>query len=581
MALLVHALFTRKLQRFPTKKGIALYASLYYMPLFLGVEYIWNRRYLPDLPITDPISLIHSLIIALLVLASAFLSRRLFTLMSSGSLQATKFLVAGFVTCVAAVFYFGMNSFSIEITPIDAPPPSAEKPNVLLITIDTLRADHLGCYGGESILTPTIDSLAAGGVMFKSVTSHVPLTLPSHTSILTSADPPIHGVRDNARYRFENSIPTLAEVFKTAGYATSAFISAFVLDSRFGLDRGFHVYDDNIQNQAYFYFFSTSPPFTLAGGMKLLGLTPPYKPERKADKTTEAAMAWLDENREKRFFMWVHYFDPHGPLNPPSPYDTLYLEPGKNRQEFLDNVERYITLQGQSDSNLLSPEEIEGIRTLYKGEVTFTDHSIGALLDHLRLLGIEDRTLIVVTSDHGQSISEHQYIGHSVELYREILHVPLIFTYPGKIPEGMTVENQVRSIDIMPTVLSMLDIDIPATCRGRDLTSVIRSRPGEDKDPPAYIETLHARPMKKRLVGIVSGDYKYFRALEGNREELYWITSDPEEAENLVMQDIEQATYLRTQLQDMIEGMETYATSREIPLDHETMEAMKALGYIR
>ncbi len=567
-------------QEFSFRKEVRLYSLLYFSPLLIAIEYIWNKRYLPAIPFTEPVSIMHSLVILLLTVTCAYLARKLILLAFRGKLPIFRSLVIGLGLGVIAVFYINHGSSVPDRRTAGVKPPTPDTPNVLLITIDTLRADHLGCYGNASINTPVIDALAAGGARYSNATSQVPLTLPSHTSILTSTYPPVHGVRDNARYRFSNSIPTLSEIMQESGYLTSAFVSAFVLDSRFGLDRGFDLYNDKVQNQALFYFFSASPPFALAGGLKLLGLMPPYKPERKANATTDAAIKWIEENQGERFFLWVHYFDPHGPLNPPVPYDTMYLSPSTDREEFRRNQDRYISIQGRSDTKGLTPDDLEGIRALYKGEVTFTDHELGLLLERLNALGLSDRTLVVLTSDHGQSLSEHGYMGHSMELYQEIMHVPLIISWPGTIPSSV-VNDPVQSIDIMPTILGLLKIEIPSSCRGRDLLEPPSAGNRLEHDRWAYLETFHPHSARQKLMGLVSGRYKYIRTLEGDREEYYDIVNDPRESDNLAGREPGRTEASRMLLQQMLEEMEKYAASEEIPLDSQTVEAMKALGYIK
>ncbi len=581
VAVTLHVLINRKGHRQTNRNAITLYLFLYFTPLLFSIEYIWNRRFLPGISFSRPISLLHSLLILLAILTVAFLCRSFIRQILSGKLTLLKSMLIGLIIGISAVTYLEIRSAPSKSAPASGAQATPEKPNVLLITIDTLRADHLGCYGDHTIHTETIDSLAAGGVRFDHATSQVPLTLPSHTSILTSTYPPIHGVRDNARYRFNGTMPTLAEILKANGYLTCAFISAFVLDSRFGLDRGFDHYDDNIQNQALFYFFSASPPFALAGALKILGMVPPYKPERRADRTTEAAIRWLGENRQQLFFLWIHYFDPHGPLNPPAPYDTLYLGADVDRKAFLEKEKDYIAVQGMSDSRGLSREEIEGIKTLYSGEVTFTDHSIGVLMRYLRESHLSDRTLIVLMADHGQSIAEHHYIGHSMQLYQDIMRIPLIIHYPPSIPAGAVVENNVQSVDVMPTILGILGIGIPGSCRGRNLMPLVRYEDDNGEDPGAYIETLHPPRKENRLFGLIWGDFKYIRGLEGNREELYRISTDPGEQINLAGRESERTERMRGHLQDLLKGMKEEASSHEIPLDPQTMQAMRALGYVQ
>jgi arylsulfatase A-like enzyme len=580
-ALFFYLLFARRWEWFSIRTGIKIYSLLYFIPLILSVEYLWNRRYLPGIPLIGPVSLSHSLAVFLIIMIAMYFSRGLIVLILQGFLTARRLFITGLLIGFAALFYLFINSFDPDASIRDGVPPTPDKPNILLITIDTLRADHLGCYGGSDDGTPMIDALSSGGATFLRATSQVPLTLPSHTSILTSTYPPIHGVRDNAKYRFGGSLPTLAGILKETGYQTAAFVSAFVLDSRFGLDRGFQTYNDKIQNQAYFYFSTASPPFALAALFKLVGFAPPYKPERKADKTTEAVIEWMEENSGNRFFLWIHFFDPHGPLNPPPPYDTLYISPDTDPLEFRKKMATYSSLLGKADANALTEEEIEGIRALYMGEVTYTDHYIGQLTEKLKELGIADRTLTILTADHGQSISEHGYIGHDRELYRDIMQIPLIFHFPGRIPGGMKIDNQVQSIDIMPTTLDLLGIGTHEVCSGRSLMPLILSRSRVSEDPDVYLETLHPRLNKMKLVGLSSGNYKYFRGIEGEREELYRIDTDPQEKENLLIQMPQKAEEMRNKLLELLEGMKDKADTREIPLDPQTMEAMKALGYIQ
>jgi arylsulfatase A-like enzyme len=581
-AALVYLLLGGRRGSFFLPRALRFYTLLYYVPLLLGVEYLWNRRYLPGIPATTPLSILHSLGVLAAVTLAAGLSRGLIRMTVRGLLPVRRSLAIGLLLAAALTAWLVAGPRTREEGPAGvAGAPTPERPNVLLITIDTLRADHLGCYGAPREDSPRIDALAAAGVRFTRATSQVPLTLPSHTSILTSTCPPVHGVRDNARFRFGDTAPTLAGILRGAGYRTAAFVSAFVLDSRFGLDRGFETYNDEIQNQALFYFTSASPPFALAGGMKLLGLAPPYKPERKADRTTDAAIAWLEANRSQRFFLWIHYFDPHGPLNPPPPYDILHLPPEADPDAFRRSVEDIIAVQGMSDARALSAEEIDGIRVLYRGEVTFTDHHVGRLLDTIESLGLADRTLTVLTADHGQSLAEHDYIGHSMQLYDDILRVPLILHQPGRIAPGRTVDNLVQSIDIMPTILRHTGVEVPGSCRGRDLHALIDRMDGGAGDPPAYLETLHPRGRAAQLVGLATGRYKYIRALEGTREELYRIDRDPGETTDLSSSEPERVQAMRRELQDLLAGMESYADAHEIPIDARTMEAMKALGYVQ
>ena len=243
--------------------------------------------------------------------------------------------------------------------------------NIVFISIDTLRADHLGCYGNKEIQTPNIDQLAEEGVLFSQCFTPVPVTLPAHVSMMTGQYPLSHGVRNNGTFLAPPELTTLAEVVKIRGYQTSAFIGAFVLDSRFGLDQGFDVYNDYLKKDS-------SQPLLLYN-------------ERKAGESVSDAQKWLKTHHEKPFFLFLHCFDPHAPYDPPEPFATDYKD------------------------------------NLYDGEISYVDQAIGALFTTLKELNQWDQTLIVLTSDHGEGLGDHGEKTHAIFIYDSTLHVPLIF----------------------------------------------------------------------------------------------------------------------------------------------------------
>ena len=264
--------------------------------------------------------------------------------------------------------------------------PSWGRYNVLVITADTLRSDHLGAYGYKNIRTPVIDELARNGVRFETVISPAPLTLPSHASLFTSTFPPYTQVRDNGNNKLDESALTLAEILEKRGYDTAAFVSTYVLNGRFGLDQGFEIYDDVKEDQ--------DPNLVIRH----------MDGERTADKTTTAAINWLKRKSPKPFFMWVHYYDPHSTYNPPPPY----------REKYKNNP--------------------------YDGEIAFMDNQIGRLLNEFKRQGILDKTLIVFTSDHGEGLGEHKESGHAVFVYDTTQKVPLIFVAPELFPQGKVIQ---------------------------------------------------------------------------------------------------------------------------------------------
>lgn len=340
--------------------------------------------------------------------------------------------------------------------------------NVLLITIDTLRADHLGCFGYRVIQTPNIDSLARQGVLFQQTFTPVPITLPSHASIFTGLYPYQHGVLDNGSFSLKKEAITLAEILKNSGYKTAAFVGAFVLDSIFGLDQGFDDYDDYMPKQ----------DDHTAKQDKVMAI---HFAERPASQVTERAISWLRKQQVAKaapcpFFLWLHYFEPHAPYEPPEPFKSRYSH------------------------------------SAYDGEIAAVDHWLGILVQELKRLGLFDKILIVVTADHGEGLGEHQESTHGNFLYDSTLRVPLIFKLPqsrffGLIPKR--INSLTRTIDVMPTILDLLGLSahIPQGIDGQSLLPLIQeerawsrgatgSEGGKDFEDVKGFEDLRGKDLK-------------------------------------------------------------------------------------
>ncbi|MCX6577835.1 MAG: sulfatase-like hydrolase/transferase, partial [Candidatus Aminicenantes bacterium] len=327
--------------------------------------------------------------------------------------------------------------------------------NVLLITLDTTRADHLGCYGYPPAKTPHLDGLAREGIRFARVYCPAPLTLPSHCSIMSGLYPVTHGVRNNG-HDLPPGIKTLADILKGQGYTTAAFVSSFSVDSRFGIGRGFDAYDDTFQSQ--------------------LPLKSPNA-ERRAEETFGRFSRWLEKNWENRFFAWVHYFDPHLPYDPPSPYR----------------------------------EEFDG--RLYDGEIAYMDHYVGAILERLKEKGILEKTIIIVAGDHGEGLGDKVEAGHGIFLYEETLRVPLIFYNRKVFPHAQVIESQARLIDVAPTILEIIGLkDEAAGMQGQSLSAWLRGKSRKDLD--GLVETFYPRDNFgwSELVGLISGTWKFIHA---------------------------------------------------------------------
>ncbi len=352
--------------------------------------------------------------------------------------------------------------------------------NVVLISIDTCRADYLSCYGYPRETTPNIDQLAAEGIRFENVISPVPLTLPGHSSMLTGTIPVYHSVHDNIGFRLGQEQLTLAEILRQKGFRTGAVISAFVLDSQFGMDQGFDSYNDHFEKQH-----------------KAID-----RSERLGDETSRVANEWIEQNKEDNFFLFVHYYDPHYQYVPPEPFASKFGD---------------------------SP---------YAGEIAFTDHCIGQVLDKLKELGLYDSTLMIITSDHGETLGEYGEQTHSYYIYQSAIKVPLIFRLPN-MSSGKTVKDLVGLVDIVPTVCNLLDIEVPGQVQGKDLSHAALGIPGEEPDS-VYLQILGTGwPSRRKWLGLWRGvrtrRYTYARWKDrGGMRVLYDQEEDPLEMRNLI-----------------------------------------------
>ena len=402
--------------------------------------------------------------------------------------------------------------------------PTAPKRNVLLITIDTLRADRLGCYNSRFVETPNIDKIAAQGVLFEKTITPVPLTLPSHTSILTGRYPAEHGIRDNGFYRLPKGYPTLATELKKAGFSTAAFVSSHTLNDIYGLNQSFDVYDDLSLADKTRSFMSD-------------------RSERPANETTTKVIEWLKKNPKQPFFLWVHYFDPHVPYDPPSPYREQYP------------------------------------KMPYEGEVAFTDHEVGRLMESVKEQNLDSNTLIILTADHGESLGEHGESTHGIFLYRSTMMVPLIFKGPG-VPAAKKIKTMVRLIDICPTILSYTNANKSFKSSGRDLLQIITGRAIPSSEP-IYIETEGPLNLMgwSPLKGLRTERFKFIAA---PANELYDVESNPAENQNLITSQPDTANDMRKKVLKMeaIFSKSSNPAAAEFFPEAEARERLESLGYV-
>jgi len=390
--------------------------------------------------------------------------------------------------------------------------------HVVLISIDTCRADHLGCYGYTYPTTPYIDALATESVLFENAYSPVPLTLPAHASMLTGTIPPRHGIHDNNEYRVGDFNVTLAEILRDEGFATAAVVGAVVLDSPLGLDQGFDMYFDRFSDN-------------LAGTAN---------PERRAEDVSSHGLRWLEAHRDDRAFLFLHYFDPHATYDPPEPYKTRFGE------------------------------------RPYDGEIAYTDHCIGLVIQKLKDLGLYDSTLLIITSDHGEMLGEHGEKTHGYFIYQSAVKVPLIIKLPGQHP-ARRLTDPVGLIDIVPTVCELLDIALPNALDGMSLEPYLKSRQLPPVERQLYCESLYATKFNANgLYGLVTDQWKYIHT---TRPELYDLHVDSAETNNLVSRN-PQWEKMRQDLDEVlsVQRLDLNAGSRQY--DAELARKLRSLGYV-
>jgi choline-sulfatase len=396
--------------------------------------------------------------------------------------------------------------------------PPLRRMNLVLVTIDTLRADRLGCYGYSRIETPNLDGIAKKGVLFENAVTATPLTAPSHASIFTGLYPTVHKVRDTGGFVLEAPHTTLAQILHQQGWDTAAFVGSSVLKKQFGFNQGFAVYDDEMPKP---------DPRRMPGEYA----------ERRADAVVNRAIRWLASQPARPFFLWVHVFDPHSPYDPPAPFREKYA--GR----------------------------------LYDGEVAYADQQLGRLFAAVAKKAPPENTLIAVLSDHGESLGEHGEYTHGVFLYDSTLRIVFLLAGPG-VPAGLRLKQQARTIDVLPTLLELMGGTIPRGVQGASLAADFKGK----VDPAAwsYVETLYPKINMgwAELRGIRTNRWKYIRA---PKPELYDLVRDPAEASNVIASHAAEAQQLEISLKAVSEGVEKVETRM---VDRRTLAQLKSLGYL-
>lgn len=441
-----------------------------------------------------------------------------------------------------------------------APAPPTTLPNVLFVTLDTTRADHLSAYGYARDTSPNLARIAAEGVRFDRAYSSASSTLPSHVSLFTGREPTGHGVVKNG-LRLAPGIETFAERLRARGAQTAAIVSSFVLDRRFGLDRGFdHYEDDFTADQASFKTESWNG-FEIGGGAF----------DRRANFTTDRAIRWLDEQRDpaRPFLLFVHYFDPHDPYDPPPPWNQRFAAAGGAPESLANALQRR--------------EFVDA----YDGEIAFTDAEFGRLLAHLEARGLAENTLVVVTADHGEGLTQHGAMGHAVNVYEEAVHVPLLLRWPGVLPAGRKLAAPVAAIDVLPTLLAMLGVAHEDALGGRDLGAALH---GGELAADADVFT-HRRPYDKsqivdgtrvfgELFALRRGNWKWIQGTQDGTRQLFDLARDPSESTNLANREPARADEMSRAVATHRDEQQQIAPPAATEVAPDDQQRLRALGYV-
>ena len=432
----------------------------------------------------------------------------------------------------------------------------AKPPSVVLISVDTLRPDALGAYGGP-VATPSFDRLAKEGVLFEKAFAPAPATATSHATLFTGQAPQRHGVLRNGEV-LPDAASTLAEAFQAHGYQTAAFVSSFVLDPRFGWGQGFQHFDAVLPEAGATMGKRKPYPGAFWSAQRFDGF------DRRAIATTDAAIRWV-EKAPAPFFLFVHYFDPHAPYVPP--------------KVFADRTASVrFPLDGRGVPGV-SPARLERLVQRYHGEVLYVDDALAALLDAVARR-TDDSALVVLTADHGEGLGQHAWIEHAVHLYDEQIQVPLLVRWPGEVPEGRRIATPVELADVAPTVLELAGIESDAPRDGRSLAATIRG--GAE---PAAHPIFGIRRLVEEKTGwdqgvklsVRSDDWKYIFASE-SQSELYDLDADPGEQNDVLASHGARAAEMRKQLEAHV--AELPKPHEAAPLSEETRRALQALGYL-
>jgi len=456
-----------------------------------------------------------------------------------------------------------------------APAPAAasgtKRPNVLIVTLDTTRADHTSAYGYERPTTPRLKEFAQQGVRFETAYAPMATTLPSHTTMFTGLLPRTHGTLKNG-LQVDASLPLLSEILAKEGYRTGAFLSSFAVSSNFGLNRGFELYDDDFKDGQCKWDVERWEGHKIEGDFC-----------RRGDLTRASAEAWLEKqgylppasgdakaaatSPDKPFFLWIHFFDAHNPYDPPPEHAKLFPPKGN------------------------PPSDLDQDIAKYDAEIHFADQEMGKLFDRLAAAKRLDDTIVIVAGDHGEGLMDHGWMLHGLQIYEEAVRVPFLVRWPGKLPAGKVITEPVELADMTPTVLELTGIAMPKAKHAPEGISLAAAATGKatlDAERAVLVQRRFYASNAERGIavkgskhGLRRGNWKYIEAKDEDSYELYDLESDPGEKRNLA----DKATQERTKLAGELSTTLSSTTAATVPVprtvSEEDARRLEALGYVQ
>lgn len=464
------------------------------------------------------------------------------------------------------------------------------KPNIVLISIDTLRADHLSCYGYHRKTTPHIDQIAAEGLLFEQAYSTAVWTPPAHASMFTGLYPSQHGVVDE--FKLNQHIPTIAEVLQNNGYLTCGFSNNSMVGEMVGLHRGHQHFDEVWVGAEYHNIVSRGFGFLGRRAVEMMG-----KSDEGAKVTTRRVLQWLSSavDEARPFYLFIHHIDVHNPMKAPKPFRYKFLSKRLRQKLDMDKIWKIADnpLICLTDQIELNENEIEALKCIYDEELAYVDHKIGEVLNFLRKQNVLDDTLLIITADHGEHFGEHNLYSHVASLYEPVLHIPMIVRSPGLVPGGSRSSQLVQLVDIMPTILEALDLRYPGDLRLYG--SSLLSKPNEERHlyaewegripffvrnrlgPNAHPEDLSLYTIKQDMIR--SECHKLIVGSNGKLE-LYNLKDDPDEKRNLAVGESELTNELSLKLNKWLTENRTQKDRELYELSNEAKRNLEGLGYI-